>query len=87
MPPWSMPSSSSRRAHFSSSPRSATPKRDVVETDAELAELLGRRRRLVLVQPDERAVAEQVDGVVHVGVGVLVDHGVGVEQLLVPRAR
>ena len=64
--------------------RSAHAEGDVVEADPELAELLGRRRRLVLVQPDERAVAEQVDGVVQVGVGVLVDHGFGVEERLVP---
>src|SRR5437870_5143340 len=38
---------------------------NVVETDVELAELGGRRRRTVLVQPDQRAVAEQVHGVVH----------------------
>jgi hypothetical protein len=39
----------------------------------------------VLVQAEQRAVAEQVDGVVHVRVGVLVDHGSGVEEGFVPR--
>ena len=59
--------------------------RDVVEPDSELAEPLGGRGLLVLVQPEERAVADQVHGVVEVRVGVLVDHGLGVEERLVPR--
>jgi hypothetical protein len=37
------------------------------------------------MQPDERAVTEEVNRVVHVGVGVFVDHGRRVEQRLVPR--
>jgi hypothetical protein len=56
----------------------------VVEADPVLAEALRRRRGVVLVQADERAAAQQVDGVVHVRVGVLVDDGLGLEQRLVP---
>ena len=85
MRPRSTPSSSSRAAHFSSSVRSAHTERDVVEADAELAEVAGRRRRAVLVEADQGAAADQVHRVVQVGVGVLVDHGLGVEERLVPR--
>src|SRR4051794_27288101 len=60
-----------------------TSERDVVEPHSELAERLLRCRRLVLVQPDER-VAEQIDGVMHVWVGVLVDDRFGVEECSVP---
>ena len=56
----------------------------MVEADPELAESFRRRRLRVLVQPDERAVAEHVHGVVHVGISVFVDHRVGVEELFVP---
>jgi hypothetical protein len=83
MPPWSMPSWSRRVAHSSSSPRLATPKLTWSRPDAELAELLLGGRGVVLVEPDERA-AHQEHGVVHVGVGVLVDDGFGTEQGPIP---
>ena len=83
--PWAMPSSSSRRDHFSSSPRSAQPKATWSSPTRNSLNALGRRRVLVLVQAEQRAVAEQVDGVVEVGVGVLVEHRLGVEQRPVPR--
>ena len=57
---------------------------DVVEADAELAELLLRRRCGVLVQTEQR-VADQVDGVVKVGIGVFVEDGLGSEERFVPR--
>ena len=57
----------------------------MVEPDPVLAEPLGRRRGAVLVQADEGAAAEQEHRVVHVGIGVLVDHRLGVEERLVPR--
>jgi hypothetical protein len=41
-----------------------------------------RRQALVLVQAEQRAVAEHVHGVVQVRVGVLVDHPLGVEGRL-----
>jgi hypothetical protein len=40
----------------------------------------------VLVQPDDRAVAEHVSGVVKVGVGVFIENRLGIEQRLVPEA-
>ena len=58
--------------------------RDMVETDAELAERLAERWLLMLVQPEQGAVAHDVHGVVEVRVGVLVDHRVGVEERAVP---
>ena len=58
MPPWSMPSSSRRRGPLLELVAVGAAEGDVVETDAELAERLGRRRRLVLVQADQRAVAD-----------------------------
>ena len=71
-----------RRDHFSSS-RVGAPEGDVVEADAELAEARHRGRLLMLVQAEQRAVAQQVDRVVEGGVGVLVEHRLGVEQRLV----
>ena len=53
---------------------------DVVEPDAEFTERFGWCRRGVLVQSEERAIAQQVHGVMEVGVGVFVEHGIGVEQ-------
>ena len=85
MPPWSMPSSSSRRAHFSSSARSAQPNATWSRPTRNSLNCSAGAGVLVLVQADERAVAEHVHGVVEVGVGVLVDHRLGVEELLVPR--
>jgi hypothetical protein len=38
----------------------------------------------VLVQAQQRVVADQVHGVMEVGVGVLVQHRLGVQQRLVP---
>ena len=84
IPPCSMPSSSSRRAHFSSSPRSAQPKATWSRPTLNSLNCSSRRGRLVLVQPEEHAVADQVHGVVEVGVGVLVEHRLGVEERLVP---
>ena len=54
--------------------------REVVEADPELAEPFRGRGLRVLVQPDECAVAEQVNGVMEVGIGVLVEDGVGPED-------
>ena len=79
MPPCSMPSSSRRRGPLLELGAVGAAEGDVVETDAVLAEALGGAGVLVLVQAEQRAVAEQVHGVVHVGVGVLVEHGLGVE--------
>ena len=59
--------------------------REMVEADPVLAEPLVRCRGLVLVQPDQGAVAEEIDGVVEVWIRVLVDHGLGIEQRFVPR--
>src|SRR5215216_1308115 len=44
---------------------------DVVQADPELVEVPRGRRGPVLVQPQQVAVAEQVHGVVEVGIGVL----------------
>src|SRR5215216_69843 len=57
---------------------------DVVQADPELAEAPLGRRRPVLVQAEQGVVAEQVHGVVEVGVGVLVQHRLGLQQRLVP---
>jgi hypothetical protein len=57
----------------------------VVEPNSKLAERLVRRGRGVLVQSDEGSVADQVHGVVEVADGVLIDHGLGVEERRVPR--
>src|SRR5215211_1462297 len=57
---------------------------DVVEADPVLAEVAFGGGRAVLVEAEQLAVAEQVHGVVEVGVGVLVQHRLGVEQRLVP---
>ena len=62
-----------------------TTKRNMVEADPELAELLVGYRRHVLVQPDELAVADQVHRVMELGIGVLVKHGLGTEERFVPR--
>src|SRR4051794_12183151 len=64
-------------------PAVRTSERDVVEADTELAECLIRCWRPVLMDADER-VAEEIDDVVHVGVGVLVEHRLAAEQRLVP---
>jgi hypothetical protein len=56
---------------------------DMVEADAELAEPLIGRGLGVLVQPQQGG-AEQVHGVVEVGIGVLVQHRLGIEQRLIP---
>src|SRR5215211_7753574 len=56
----------------------------VVQADAVLAEVALGGRGGVLVQAEQGAVAEQVDGVVEVRVGVLVQHRPGVQQGLVP---
>jgi hypothetical protein len=57
---------------------------DVVQADPVLAEGLIGRGRPVLVQAEQGVAAEQVHGVVEVGVGVLVQHRLGAEQRLVP---
>ena len=57
----------------------------MVEADAELTERsAGGGAFVCWCRPDERAVAEQVHGVVQLRVGVLVDHRLGVEERLVP---
>jgi len=47
----------------------------VVQADPVLAEGLLGRGRPVLVQAEQGVAAEQVHGVVEIGVGVLVQHG------------
>ena len=84
MPPCCTPSSSSRWSTSRARPDRRS-RRHVVEADSELAELLRGRGLRVLVQADECAVAEQEHGVMEVGIGVLVEDGVGPEERLVPR--
>ena len=62
-----------------------TTKRNMVEAEPELAELLVGYRRHVLVQPEELAVADQVHRVMEVRIGVLVEHGLGTQERFVPR--
>src|SRR5207342_2258025 len=57
---------------------------DVVEAGPELAELLVRHRRPVLVHTEERAVSDHVHGVMEVGVGVFVEYRLGTEKRFVP---
>ncbi len=61
-----------------------TAEGDVVEADPELAEPLVGRGRRMLVQTDQHAIADQVHGVVEVGIGVLVQHWLGAEERFVP---
>ena len=56
----------------------------MVEADAVLAELLVGRRGAVLVQSEQGATGQEVHGVVHVWVGVLVEDRLGAEERLVP---
>ena len=62
----------------------SAPERDVIEANVELAELGTGSTRGVLVQTEQSVVAKQVHRVVHVWVGVLVDHRFGVEECFVP---
>jgi hypothetical protein len=57
---------------------------DVIEADPKLAEPLVGGRVDVLMQADERAIADQVHRVVEIAAGVLVDHGLGTEERSIP---
>ena len=66
MPPWPMPNSSSRATHRWSSARSAQPTRHGPGRRC-ARETLRRRRRGVLVQPEQRAAADQEHRVMKAG--------------------
>src|SRR3954453_15160988 len=57
---------------------------EMVESHVVLAERGGRRLRLVLMQPEKGPVAEEIHGVMHLRVGVLVEDWLGIEDRFVP---